>query len=343
MLIRTLTFACTFALSMAFALYLTPFIRRGALTFGVLDKPDGVLKRHPAPVPYLGGIAVYLAFLLTLSIVFSFSKELLGLLLGGTMLAMLGLFDDLRVIAPRLKLAGQLLATWVMLRCDIAIQISALPQSITIPLTILWLVGVTNAMNILDVSDGLATGVAAIAALAFFVIAVLDGDLTMAVTALALVGALVGFLRYNQPQAQIYLGDTGSLFIGFMLSALAMAGAYAQHNEAALLAPIAILGVPILETTLVVFARLGRGRSPFVGSNDHLAARLKARGWSSREVLAFAYTLSLVGATGGVVVVVTELSTALVILCILATLFIAVLLWLLYACPPPLSEAEPTR
>jgi UDP-N-acetylmuramyl pentapeptide phosphotransferase/UDP-N-acetylglucosamine-1-phosphate transferase len=202
MLIRILTFGGTFALSLAFALYLTPFIRRGALAFGVLDRPDGVLKRPAAPVPYLGGIAAYLAFLLTLSIVFSFSKELLGLLLGGTMLAMLGLFDDLRVIAPRLKLAGQLIATWVMLRCDIAIQVVALPPSVTIPLTILWLVGITNAINILDVSDGLATGVAAIAALAFFVIAVVDGDLAMAVTTLALVGALVGFLRYNQPPAQ---------------------------------------------------------------------------------------------------------------------------------------------
>ena len=343
MLIRILTFGSTFAMSLAFALYLTPFIRRGALVFGVLDRPDGLLKRHPAPVPYLGGIAVYLAFLLTLSIVFSFSKELLGLLLGGTMLAMLGLFDDLRVIAPRLKFAGQLLATWVMLRCDIAIQIVALPPSVTIPLTFLWLVGITNAINILDVSDGLATGVSAIAALAFFVVAVIDGNLAMAVTTLALVGALVGFLRYNQPPAQIYLGDTGSLFVGFMLGALAIAGAYAQRNDAALMAPVVILGVPILETTLVVFARLGRGTSPFAGSNDHLAARLKARGWSARRVLAFAYGLSLIGATGGIALVLCELTTALMILGALATLFVAVLLWLFYACPPPLGITQATQ
>jgi UDP-GlcNAc:undecaprenyl-phosphate/decaprenyl-phosphate GlcNAc-1-phosphate transferase len=341
MLLSILYFGGTFTLSLAFALYLTPFIRRGALSFGVLDRPDGRLKRHAVPVPYLGGIAVYLAFLLTLSVVFSFSAHLLGLLLGGTMLAMLGLFDDLRVIAPRLKLAGQLLATWVLIRSDISIQIAVLPESATIPLTIFWLVGITNAINIIDVSDGLASGVAAIAALGFFVIAVLNGDLPMALTTLALVGALIGFLHYNQPPAQIYLGDTGSLFIGFMLGALAIVGAYAQHNEAALLAPVAILAVPILETTLVVLARLARGVSPFDGSADHLASRLKARGWSARQVLVFAYGLSLIGAAGGIALVLVELETALVVVTALGLLFFSVLLWLLYACPPP-TDAQPT-
>ncbi|MBI5511316.1 MAG: undecaprenyl/decaprenyl-phosphate alpha-N-acetylglucosaminyl 1-phosphate transferase [Deltaproteobacteria bacterium] len=335
MLLAAVQYGFTFLLSVGLALYLTPFIRSGALSFGVLDRPDGVLKRHREPVPYLGGVAVYLAFLLTLSLVFTFSAALLGLLLGGTMLAMLGLFDDLRVIAPRLKLAGQLLAAWVLLRSHISIQVVSLPETVTVPLTVLWLVGITNAVNILDVADGLATGVAAIAAMGLFVVAMIGGDQVLAVTALALAGSLLGFWRYNRPPAQIFLGDTGSLFVGFMLAALALLGAYTRYNEAALLAPVCILALPILETTLVVIARLGGGRSPFRGSSDHMALRLGARGWSPRRVLLFAYGASLLATIAGIAMVLVDLGTALWIAGSVGALFAGLLLWLLLACPAP--------
>ena len=165
MLVRLLLLGATFALSTGLALYLTPFIRRGAIAFGVLDHPDGELKTHGEPTPYLGGVAVYLAFLITLGVVFDFEPKLLGLLLGGTMVAMLGLFDDLRVLPARLKLLGQLLAIWVVMKSGVSIQLEALPAAIAIPLTIAWVAGITNAFNIIDVSDGLSSGVAAIAAI----------------------------------------------------------------------------------------------------------------------------------------------------------------------------------
>ncbi|MBI3179860.1 MAG: undecaprenyl/decaprenyl-phosphate alpha-N-acetylglucosaminyl 1-phosphate transferase, partial [Deltaproteobacteria bacterium] len=149
----------TFLLAAALSLYLTPFVRRGAIRFEVLDRPDGRFKLHGQPVPYLGGIAVYVSFLVALSLVFEFSAELLGLLLGATLVAMLGLFDDLRVLPARIKLAGQLLATWAVLRSDISIELVTIPPWLAVPLTVLWLVGISNALNILDVSDGLCGGV----------------------------------------------------------------------------------------------------------------------------------------------------------------------------------------
>ncbi|MEE8409588.1 MAG: MraY family glycosyltransferase [Myxococcota bacterium] len=340
MLLRLLHFGGTLLLSLALSLYLTPIILRAAVELGVLDRPDGKLKRHEEPVPYLGGLAVYLAFLITLCVVFEFHVQLLGLLLGTTMMAMLGLFDDLHVIAPRLKLVGQLIATWVLIRSNISIQLEILPDWLPIPLTVLWLVGITNAVNILDVSDGLAAGVSAIAALGLFIIAVLNGDLLIATTALALAGSLIGFLRYNQPPARIYLGDTGSLFVGFMLAALAMIGAYTRRNDVGALAPVAILIVPVLDTTLVVMARLGRGTSPFAGSADHLAVRLKHRGWSAHEVAWFAYALSLVGSTGGIAMVLVDRTVALVIVGGLALLFGGLLAWFWFRCPAPIPAGR---
>ena len=310
MAIQLLHFAGTFVLSVALGLYLTPIVREGAIKYGVLDQPDGALKQHKTPTPYLGGIAVYLTFLVTLGIVFDFSEELLGLLLGGTMVAMLGLFDDLRVIPPGLKLLGQLLAAWILIKSGITIQLVWLPPWAAMVLTVFWIIGITNAFNILDVSDGLAGGVAAVAGLALFIVATLQGDALIATATLALCGSLVAFLWFNQPPAKIYLGDTGSLFIGFMLASLSMIGDYTQTNVLGALAPVFILGVPIFETVLVTIARLAKGIPPVHGSPDHLAIRLKAVGWSAGRVALFGCALGVVSATAGLALVLTDADAA---------------------------------
>lgn len=337
---RLLLFGATFVASLGLALYLTPIMRQGALRFGVLDAPDGRLKNHGASVPYLGGIAIYLAFLVTLALVFEFRVQLLGLLLGATIMVMMGLFDDLRVLPPRLKFVGQLLAAWVLIKSEISIQLVIIPEWLRIPLTVFWLVGITNAFNILDVSDGLTSGTATIAALALFVLAVVSGDTPIAVTALALAGATAGFLRYNQPAASIYLGDAGSLFLGFMLAALAMIGQYTRANPWGAVAPALVLFVPILETSLVSLSRLARGRSPFAGSPDHFAVRLKAAGWSANSVAWLSHGLSLVSAAAGIALVVASdpVPIALTVGATLAFVSLLALMWLRY--PPPTAESE---
>lgn len=322
-------------LGLLLGLYLTPIVRKGALRFGVLDRPDGRLKRHGEAVPYLGGVAVYLAFLLTMALLHQFEPRFVGLLLGCTMVAMLGLFDDLRVLTPQLKLIGQLLVVWVMFKSGIFIQLVALPLFIAAPLSVLWLVGITNGFNIIDVSDGLASGTAAVAAVAFAVIALLGGDTLVATTALALLGSLLGFLHYNRAPARIYLGDTGSLFIGFMLASLGLLGAYTRHNEVAALAPVLVLIVPILDTTLVSVARIARGMSPLSGSDDHFAIRLKARGWSAAQVAWFASGVGALGGATGVSVVLVELGVALALVALMGAVFMGLLLWLYFACPAP--------
>lgn len=332
----------TGVLALGLSLYLTPLVKRGALRFGVLDQPDGFLKTHARATPYLGGVAVYVAFLVTLALVFEFRHALLALLLGGTMMTMLGLFDDLRVLPARLKLIGQALATWVMIKGGVTIALVAIPDSLILPLTVLWVVGMTNAVNILDVADGLATATSAIAATALACLALYNGSGLIAITALALAGALAGFLRYNRPNAEIYLGDAGSLFIGFMLASLAMMGSYTRHTPLAGLAPLFILATPILELGLVSVARLARGQSPMQGSPDHMATRLQRRGWGANQVLVFGVGLSGIGAVCGIGLVLAQsLTTAVVLAASGFAAYCAAWAWLYFGCPAPLPQPTP--
>jgi len=278
-------YGLTFVLSFLLAFYLTPIMREAALRFGIVDKPDGKLKKQREPVPYLGGLAIYLGFLGAIAFVYDFDRQVLGLLLSGTIMVLLGLIDDFGFLSPRIKLAGQLIAVWVLIKSGIYIKLIFLPKYHDVPvfayaLTALWLVGMTNAFNIIDVMDGLAATVASMAALVLFGVALWNHHLTIAVLTLALAGSLLGFLRYNRPPARIYMGDTGSLFIGLMLGSLAMIGSYTKYNGLAYLAPILILGVPIFDTFLVMFIRFWRGKPIMYGSPDHFALRLKMKGWS---------------------------------------------------------------
>lgn len=331
----SLTLIGVFVLSLCLVLYLTPLVRRAAIEFGVLDSPDGKLKRHKEPTPYLGGVAVYVAFLVSLGLVFEFDRELLGMLLGGTIVTMLGLFDDLKVVTPGLKIMGQMLAIWVLFKSGATIQIATIPVWLTILLTVAWVVVVTNAVNILDVSDGVASGTAAIAATSIAMIAIMNGRPLIACAAVALAGTCGGFVWFNKAPAAIYLGDTGSMFVGFMLASLTMIGDYAQNNHVALLAPLFILAVPLFEVVICSLARLSRGQSPLRGSPDHQALRLKHFGMSARNTAYAMWCIQAVGASLGVGLVVATPQAAWLILAAGASLFGGLLLWfLIYAKPP---------
>jgi UDP-GlcNAc:undecaprenyl-phosphate GlcNAc-1-phosphate transferase len=322
-----LTLGAVFILSLGLVLYLTPLVRSAAISFGVLDSPDGKLKRHKEPTPYLGGVAVYLAFLISLGMVFDFDKELLGMLLGGTIVTMLGLFDDLRVLTPGLKIMGQLLAIWVLFKSGATIQIASLPVWVTLVLTIAWVVVVTNALNILDVSDGVASGTAAIAALSLTIIALLNGRPLIASAALALCGSCAGFAWFNKAPAKIYLGDTGSMFIGFMLASLTIIGDYAANNSLALLAPLFILFVPLFEVAICSLARLAKGESPLKGSPDHQAIRLKNQGISAANTARIIWGFQWIGSSIGIGLVVVGPESAWIILSAGCIFFVGLLVW----------------
>jgi UDP-GlcNAc:undecaprenyl-phosphate/decaprenyl-phosphate GlcNAc-1-phosphate transferase len=314
-----------FALSTVVALYTTPLMRRAAIKFGIVDEPDGLLKNHAEPVPYLGGLAVFLAFLITLAVVFEFSHAVLGILLSGTLMLLVGLIDDLGVLSPLEKLAGQTVAVAVLIKAGLFIKLVFIPPLPALVLSALWLLTVTNAFNFMDVMDGLASGVAVIAAVFLAGIAVRNGEPMVAVMAASLAGSLVGFLRYNSPPARIYLGDSGSLFVGLTLSALAMNGGYTTKNSLAMLTPVIILGVPLFDLAFVSLVRLEKGLSPFRGSPDHVALRLKRAGQSVARTVRTIYLASLLLGLSGIAVMEApdERSAALIVVGLAAVLLVA--------------------
>jgi UDP-GlcNAc:undecaprenyl-phosphate GlcNAc-1-phosphate transferase len=290
-----------FVLSFLLGLYFTPLARQAALRFGIVDHPDGNLKRQAEPVPYLGGMAVFLAYLIGLGIVLPFNHLLLGLLLAGTLTLLVGLIDDFGVLTPLAKLAGQGVAVFALLRSGAVIELAEVPPSLRWPLAALWLLGLANAFNLLDIMDGLAAGVGALAAVALAAVAITTGQLELAATALALAGALCGFAVFNFHPARIYLGDAGSLAVGISLGAIALALRWSDRSPAGFLAPLVIFAVPLADTAYVTVLRARAGRPFWHGSPDHFPLRLRrALGGRVRPAVTICYLISATGAVLGV-------------------------------------------
>lgn len=297
----------TFLLAFLIALYGVPIARQAALKYGIVDAPDGQLKHQKEPVPYFGGLAIYLAFLISLAFTFEFRHDVLGIILGGTIVVMLGLIDDFGVLTPWTKLVGQLLAVFVLIKSGIRIEIAAFPDWVDLLLTVVWMVGLINAFNLLDIMDGLSAGVGAVSATALLVAALLQGDQTIAFMLAALIGSLLGFLKYNWQPARIYMGDTGAMFIGLLLGAMAMIGKYPSDHPLSLLTPVFILGIPIFDTLFVMWIRYQRGLPIFWGSPDHIAIRLRHWGMSVPQIVLVSYLwTAVVGGIGLLLMVVGQ-------------------------------------
>jgi UDP-GlcNAc:undecaprenyl-phosphate GlcNAc-1-phosphate transferase len=293
-------YAAGFILSFVFALCWTPLMRKAALQLGIVDRPDGKLKQHGDTVAYLGGIAVFAAFLMTVGVITDFKDgATLGLLLSGSIALLVGLIDDFGVLTPPQKLLGQTLAALVLIKSGTFIKLDFLSWYVALPLTILWILTVTNAFNIIDIMDGLASGVAAVAALTIAAANHMAGveRQPQALLAIVLAGSVIGFLRHNFHPARIFLGDAGSMFVGFMLAALSLNAGYTRNGHLlGVVSPIFILGIPLFDLLLVMFIRRQRGIPMTKGSPDHFALRLRRCNLSVRET---AITTYIVGALLG--------------------------------------------
>ncbi|HJZ13589.1 MAG TPA: MraY family glycosyltransferase [Acidobacteriota bacterium] len=282
------------ALAFLLARYGTPIARSAALRFGVVDQPDGNLKNHAEPVPYFGGLAIYLAVLIPLCLFYEFDARILSILLAGTLVLLLGLIDDFGVLTPGAKFVGQIIAAIVLVKGDVIMRVETFPLWLNLTMTMLWLVGMTNALNIIDIMDGLAAGIALIGSLVLFVVALINHDTMIAIFTATLAGGLIGFLPYNFRPARIYMGDTGSMFLGLTLGTLAIIGDYSDRNRLAFLNPLLIFGVAIFDTIYVMILRVLQGRTPFLGSRDHFAVRLKLIGWPVDRIVLGSYLMAIV-------------------------------------------------
>jgi UDP-GlcNAc:undecaprenyl-phosphate GlcNAc-1-phosphate transferase len=284
-----ITAAVAFLTALLVSLWATPVVADAARRFGIVDKPDGVLKKHKESVPYLGGLAVYGAFLVALAVSLEFDKDVLGLLLAGSIVLILGLIDDLGALGPWTKLGGQAIAVAVLMKSGVYVKLVFLPPWLQLLVTGLWLLAITNAFNLIDIMDGLSAGVGLVASVLLFVFAFGAGRSDTATLLAALGGALAGFLRSNFEPAKIYMGDTGSLFLGLMLGALAMNNSYTAHNHVAALAPAVILGVPMFDMLFVMYIRWRRGMPVMRGSPDHFALRMRKWRFTTRQTVLASY------------------------------------------------------
>lgn len=320
--------AAAFVSSLLISLYLTPIFRDSARKFGIVDRPDGGLKTQKDPVPYLGGLAVYGAVLFPVAIFLRFSDQLAGLLLASTLIVLLGLIDDIGRLSPRIKLLVQVIAVFLMIKSGIRIRIAFLPPLACVALTFLWMIVMTNGFNLIDVMDGLAGGVACVSAAALAVVLLIQGKPIGMVVCLSLIGALLGFLYYNRPPAQIYLGDTGSLLLGFLLGGLAIEGEYTLWNPLGWLTALAIFAVPLFEIFFVSYLRFRRGTSIFIGSRDHFGLRLRKWRLSVGQTVFCSCAAAALSSGIGIAAMHFRSHVSLVGYGIVAVLFLAVAAWL---------------
>lgn len=267
------------------ALYLAPGLIQAARRYDIVDRPTTSLKTQLEPVPYLGGLVVFLSFLLAVALTFPFDNRVLAILLMSSLVVAVGLVDDLGTLIPRDKLIGQIIAALVLVKAGVKIEIEVLPFPADETLSVLWLVTCMNAYNILDVSDGLATRAGLVGSAGFLLVAIAQGDTRMAILAAAMFGALLGFLRFNQAPARMYLGDTGAMLLGAVLGALALQGQYSAHNDvSAFFVPLTLLALPLFDLTLVVLARWRGGKTIYHGSRDHFAVRFRDHGMGAQKI-----------------------------------------------------------
>ena len=276
--------------AMIIVLVTIPFVKKRALKWGFMDEPDA-RKVHTQPLPRLGGIAIYLGSICALLIFDRFYlSQLASIMVGATLVSFLGVWDDYRGLTPLVKLLGQVLAAVVLIASGI--QVTFLPwYALNVAATLLWVLTITNAFNLLDNMDGLSGGVATVACAFYFLLAVMTRQYLVASLAAMLLGACLGFLYYNFNPASIFMGDSGSLFIGFILATLGIKLRFPSNVAfVTWMVPVVVMGLPLFDTTLVIISRLRRGRNPFTTpGKDHVSHRLVIMGATHREAVLTLY------------------------------------------------------
>jgi UDP-GlcNAc:undecaprenyl-phosphate GlcNAc-1-phosphate transferase len=330
-----------FMVSLIGSLTVTPVAIRLARKLGIVDRPaDGRWARKTTP--RMGGVAIFAGFILALAVLLPFQRnaslfpvelirlETMVVLLGGFTIFTLGLLDDKFGTIPVVKFLVQLgVATALVLS---GIRLKILPAVVAIPLSLVWIVMITNAFNLIDNMDGLSPGVAFIASMAFFLLSWVSGhgQAIVPVLALALAGACLGFLPYNFNPAVIFMGDCGSLFLGYILSVLAILGYWQRTSPIFLVltAPVLVLGYAVFDTTLVTVLRLKAGGRPWIGGKDHSSHRLVMLGLSEKKAVLLLYAFGILGSVSAFILLSASLAIGiplLIFLCMAA----ATLGWIL--------------
>ncbi len=283
----------SFIFSFLITLYLVPFFCSLAHKWEFVDVPDGKIKKHTASIPYMGGVAIYCGFLMGLAFTMPFENRIYLLLVGTMLLLFIGLIDDLFILKPYQKFFGQCIVALCFLKAGFYLKEHIFYNIWNMPLSFLWILTIINSFNLVDVMDGLATLIAINATISLVIIAALLHQYVVVILLNAFLGSLCGFLWYNRPSAQIYLGDAGSLFIGGFLAIVPFFFDWGTYNRFGYLTPIIIFAIPLLECVSLILIRWYKKIPFYQGSPDHFSCYLQSQGWKKEQVLYYVLLLSI--------------------------------------------------
>lgn len=329
----TLTSLFAFILALAISFACTPAVRMLAIKIKAVDVPKDNRRMHKVPIPRMGGLAIFAGFLVSVLFFVPLGTEFRSILIGALILVVLGIIDDIVALKPKTKFAGQIIAALIPALSGVSIhgivnpfvpgQYSTL-GIFSIPLTVIWIVGITNAVNFIDGLDGLACGVSAIATVTMFIIAVLFGEIYIALMMAALAGACLGFLPYNMNPAKIFMGDTGSMFLGYILATVSIQGLFKFYAVISFAVPFILLGLPIFDTGFAIVRRLLKGQSPLQADRGHVHHRLIDLGFDQKQSVAILYTFSaLMGLTAVILARTNESKLIILAIAVLVCFFLA--------------------
>ena len=295
--------ALVVAVILAFAT--TPPVKRFAEKVGAIDVPKDARRVHKKPIPRMGGMAIFIGFLLAVLLFAEIDKSLRGTLIGCLIIVATGAIDDIKPMKWWVKLICQVLAAVVAVAHGVTINVLFNPNilsdntvvflgALSIPITIIWIVAITNAVNLIDGLDGLACGVSCISSITMLVVALILSEGNIAVVLAALVGACIGFLPYNANPAKIFMGDTGALLLGFALSTISVSAMFKFYAIITFVVPMLAMALPLFDTLFAIIRRLLKGQSPMTPDRGHLHHRLIDMGLSQKQAVAILYCLSAV-------------------------------------------------
>lgn len=283
----------------------TPLVKSLAYKVGAIDVPKDNRRMHKVPIPRLGGLAIFIAFLFSVIIFADIDRQMQGILLGSIMIVILGVLDDIMTLKALPKFLVQIAAAGVAVYHGCTIQFISNPNVfsnvsyvnlnwLSIPITIIWIVAITNAVNFIDGLDGLAVGVSAISTASLLIIALMVGELNIAVILAALLGSCLGFIPYNKNPAKIFMGDTGATFLGFILATLSVQGLFKLYAIISFAVPFLVLGIPIFDICFAFLRRIAKGQNPMVADRGHVHHRLIDMGFSQKQAVAISYMLTAI-------------------------------------------------
>lgn len=307
------------------SLITTPVVKSLAFKIGAVDVPKDGRRMHDHPIPRMGGLAIFLGFLLSVLIFLPLTPPLRGMMLGSVVIVILGILDDIYALGAKLKFVIQIVAALIAVLSGNVITLLSNPNvfssnpywelgALSIPFSVLWIVAITNAVNLIDGLDGLACGVSTISSMTLLVIALVVSEAEVAILMGALAGACIGFLPYNLNPAKIFMGDTGSTFLGYVLAVVSIQGLFKVATIISFAVPFLLLGLPIFDTCFAILRRVSHGQSPMSPDRGHIHHRLIDMGLSQKQAVAVLYVISAILGLSAVVLTTTGVEKAMMFL-----------------------------